>query len=316
VKIFTLKFDLLLAQYLYKNKKLNLPGIGRFEADNSIYLPDENDKQKPSLAGITFQPATITRADDDLIEFIKEHTGKMKPLAISDLESYVTLGKQFLYIGKPFYIEGIGTLQLTKKGNFEFAAGEYITTKLEDPNVERSEGKKKSVIEEDRITKESNNNTFKKVLLFVVIIAAVAALGWGGYYFYSRYAGKESGAAFTGTGNQPDSANGSLSQDSLSAYAQTLDDSLAAISHASAVTPGSAVYKFIVEITDNRLRALNRYKDLRSYGNMIQVESTDSVNYKLFYAIRTTPEDTLRIRDSLNRWYYRNTEVNRVLIEQ
>lgn len=141
-EIFSLKFDTLLATYLYQKKKLDLPGIGTFEVDNPVYVDDENEKQKPPIENITFHNATITKADDDLIKFIGVQTGKMKPLAISDLESFLTLGKQFLYMGKPFYLEGIGTLHLTKDGRFQFIPGESITIKLDDPNVVRSEEKK------------------------------------------------------------------------------------------------------------------------------------------------------------------------------
>lgn len=312
LKILILRFDLLLAQYLYKNKKLNLPGIGRFEADSSVFVPEENDKQKPPLGGIAFHDVTVTKADDDLIEFIKEQTGKMKPLAISDLESYLTLGKQFLYIGKPFYLEGIGTLQLKKNGRFEFLPGEYITTKLEDPNIERSEGKKRSVHEEDRAQQESNNNTIKIIMLFLGIAVAVGLIGWGGYYFYNMYTNQQETSVLNDTTNsRQDSVYSLLSTDSLKPAAQGTKDSVANIGNARA-----GYFKFIVEITDDKLRAQNRYKDLRSYGNKIQIETTDSTNYKLFYNLRATPADTSRIRDSLNRWYYRNSTINRVIIEQ
>lgn len=314
LKFFILRFDLLLAQYLYKNKKLNLPGIGRFEADNSIYPLEENDKQRSSLEGITFYDVTVAKADDELIDFIKEQTGKMKPLAISDLESYLTLGKQFLYIGKPFYLEGIGTLQLKKNGRFEFLPGEYITTKLEDPNIERSEGKKRSVHEEDRAQKESNNNTVKIIMLFIGIIALLALVGWGGYYFYNMYANEQETSVLNdSTAIQQDSAYSALSTDSVRSAAQLLKDSIATENASATRRPGYV--KFIVEITDDKLRASNRYKDLRSYGNKIQFETTDSINYKLFYILRATPADTARIRDSLNRWYYRDNSVNRVVIE-
>ncbi|MFN8244987.1 MAG: hypothetical protein U0T56_01200 [Ferruginibacter sp.] len=36
-------------------------------------------------------------------------TRKIKPLATSDLESFTMLGKQFMNIGKPLILEGLGT---------------------------------------------------------------------------------------------------------------------------------------------------------------------------------------------------------------
>lgn len=310
-----MRFDILLAQYLYKHKILNLPGIGTFEADNTVYIPDENDKQKPSLDGISFRPSNVLEADDSLIEFIKEQTGKMKPLAMSDLESYLTLGKQFLFIGKPFYLEGIGTLQLTKSGHFEFMPGEYVTTKLEDPNIERSEGKSKAVQEEDRVRQESNNNTLKKILLALGILAGIGVLGWGGMKMYNLNAVAPSAmndTMTTGNENAPMSAQ----PDTLSMPAESLMDTSYLANSPTADTSDREMYKFVMESTEDALRARNRYNDLRSYGNKIQIETKDSVKYKLFYLISASPRDTLRIRDSLNRWYYRNSSGNRVKIEQ
>jgi hypothetical protein len=212
-----LRFDLILAQYLYQYRKLNLPGLGIFEADSSGYSTDDSDRQRQAMEGITFIETTVSKPDDSLIEFIKEHTGKMKPLAISDLESYITLGKQFLYIGKPFYLEGIGTLQLAKDGRFEFIPGQYITTKLEDPNIERSEGKNRSVNEENRIKQESNNNTIKKVFLGLLVIGGLGLIVWGGYYLYNMYANQQSGTAVINSSPTPskDSAASMVTEDSI-----------------------------------------------------------------------------------------------------
>jgi hypothetical protein len=313
-KISTLRFDLLLAQYLYKKKKLNLPGIGVFEADNTVFAPEENIT--PSLEGITFHNTSVYKADDDLIDFIKEQTGKMKPLAISDLESYLTLGKQFLYIGKPFYLEGIGTLHLTKDGHIEFVPGEYVTTKLEDPNVERSENKKKSVHEEDRIQKESNSNTFRKILLGVIIIGGLALISWGSYYLYNKnYNQEQSAGLIDSTGTQHNTSPAALSPDSLQSAVESLTDPAQPGATPAVSTPKTA-YKFVVEVTDNQLRAFNKYNDLRTYGNKIELDASDTNHYKLFYTILATPADTVRIRDSLNRWYYRNSTTIRVHVEQ
>jgi len=39
-----LKLPLLLTQFLYKNKKLTLPGIGIFTLDPSAVIPEEHNK--------------------------------------------------------------------------------------------------------------------------------------------------------------------------------------------------------------------------------------------------------------------------------
>lgn len=312
-----MKFDVLLAQYLYQNKTLSLPGIGTFETDTSVTAGEAGDKQRPSLQGISFRNASVNRADDDLIEYIKEHTGKMKPLAISDLESYITLGKQFLYIGKPFYLEGIGTLKLMKDGRFEFTPGEYVTTKLDDPNVERSEGKKKSVHEENRIVQESTNNNIKKVLLALGFLGGIALIGWGSMHLYNLYASRQGNAYMVDSTSMLHDSTASMPHNNAHPVAanNNIDTAVNASAGITEV-PDADTYKFVVETTQNKLRAMNRYGVLKSYGNKIQLSTSDSLTFKLFYVLHAVAADTTRIRDSLNRWYYGNTNTIRVKIEQ
>jgi len=121
-----LKIPQLLVQYLYTNRKMSLPGLGIFTLDKSVILPDEHDRNLHSTPNaVQFQNANIVAADKELISFICEQTGKIKPLAISDLDSYLNLGMEMLNIGKPFYLEGIGTISKNKAGKFDFSPGEY-----------------------------------------------------------------------------------------------------------------------------------------------------------------------------------------------
>jgi hypothetical protein len=307
-KFWKLNFDTLLAQYLYKNKKLNLPGIGTFEAPSSVSLPDENDKQKPSLEGITYRNVRVIQPDDDLIDFIKLHTGKMKPLALSDLEDYLALGKQFLNIGKPFYIEGIGTLKLTKDGKYEFAPGAYVSTRLEEPTQERSENRMTTGYREERAADEASSINIKRILVFIGILGTLALIGWAGYYLYS-----------INTTNQPNilpEGNETVNSTGTDTAVNTGSaDSIQASAAADSMARTSGQYKFVVERTTKN-RALRRYEDLRSFGSKIMMETPDSITFKLYYIIPATVNDTLRIRDSLNRWYYGNTKKIRVNVEQ
>jgi hypothetical protein len=77
-------------------------------------------------------------------------------------------------------------------------------------------------------------------------------------------------------------------------------------------TPGN--YNFVIETTTDKARAVKRYRDLRSYGNKIMLQTNDSLTFRLYYSLPATPADTLRIRDSLNRWFY-NSNANKVRVE-
>lgn len=121
-----LKIPQLLVQYLYNTRRMSLPGLGIFTLDKSVVLPEENDRALLSLPNaVQFQNANVAAADKDLISFICENTGKIRPLAISDLDSYLSLGTEMLNIGKPFHLEGIGTITKNKSGKFDFTPGEY-----------------------------------------------------------------------------------------------------------------------------------------------------------------------------------------------
>jgi len=310
-QIATLRFDLILARYLYQNKILNLPGIGTFEAGASDQSR-EDDKQSQSLANITFRSNPVTTADDNLIEFIKVETGKMKPLAASDLESYLTSGKQFLYIGKPFYMEGIGTLQMSKDRHIHFVPGEYITTKLEDPNLERSEGKLKAVKEENRVKQETSNNRIKKFMLAFLILAIIALAGWGVYYLFVYFDQQTATNMSKPFLPAEDSMQSLFLQDTMSQNnnnEQNIQDISISNAHAD------MMYKFVVETTYNKIRAINKFNFLRTYGKNVQLETPDSVFFKLYFSLPATTADTLRIRDSLNNWYYGNTNTIRVRVE-
>src|SRR6202000_1527537 len=102
--------------------------------DAAAVIPEESDRMGHQVAtGIQFRNANIQMPDDALVNFIKEHTGKMKSLCAADLDFFLTTGRQLLNIGKPFYIEGIGTLLKNKEGNLDFTPGEYLITKLDEP---------------------------------------------------------------------------------------------------------------------------------------------------------------------------------------
>ena len=106
-----MKLPALLSQYLREQKTLSLPGIGIFHLTGS--LPSENEASTQHSSQVQFESKRIREADDKLINFIKQETGKIKPLAIADLESFIATGMELLNMGKPFELDGIGNIQKT-----------------------------------------------------------------------------------------------------------------------------------------------------------------------------------------------------------
>jgi len=164
---------------------MDLPGIGSFTLDAGAVIPQESDRmgQQPA-SGISFKNANIPTPDDALITYIKEHTGKMKSLAAADLDFYLTTGRQLLNIGKPFYIEGVGTLLKNKEGRLDFTPGEYLIPRISEPAG--GERTRNTYDEPPREEPKANNVRQRQTLLLVLLIAGVVVVGWGGYYLYQR----------------------------------------------------------------------------------------------------------------------------------
>jgi hypothetical protein len=304
-----LKLAILVPQYFYQHRKISLPGIGTFSLDDKVTIPEGDDKNiRDFQQHIQFKEANIPKADDALIEFIRAHTGKIRPLAESDLESYVADGKLMLNIGKPFHIEGIGTLIKNRNGVLEFTAGLPTTERLESvtPVREREmagKGKekaaaKKSVFDEDYYPHDGGGVGSRRLIIFGGIILGLAVVIWGGYSLYNK---KVEPASSISQNNilAPDTAQQSAQNDSL-ARAKVIADSIQA---ANNVAPGS--YKFIFETTYSKSRALRRHLQVSDISPRIKMESNaDSTQFNIYVVLPGLPSDTTRLKDSLNAWYY------------
>lgn len=303
-----MKLSILLAQYFYQHKILNLPSIGSFTLDAAVTVPDQNDKNfREFLKYVQFSQQPVAKADDALIDYIRAHTGKIKPLAESDLESYLADGKLLLNIGKPFHIEGIGTLHKNKLAIYEFTPGEpsmeRMETVTEQREVERSAGKKKSAFDESYSRIEAHHNRRKGLLVGTLVVIGLAVIVWGGYMLYNNNDGKE--------------LTTPAQQVVADTTARTIDSASVAASVPAppAISTPAGSYKFVLETTNKKARALKRHAFLLPLNKDIKLETKDSITYNISVILPATPADTLRLKDSLNAWYY-GTRPIKVRIEQ
>jgi len=324
------KVDTLLGPYLYQYKRLSLPGIGTFTLDDKAVLPDETAKVKTAIEGITFSPKAGAQLDDSLIQFIRDQTGKMKPLAEADLYSYIATAFQYLNIGKPFHFEGIGSLQKNKDNGYTFAAGTVIPQKTEEIPHKHIETKRTAVSAygNEEPASSGNANAGRLVVVFAVL-ATLGLVAWGGYYLYNKNTNPEETsstpteapapvpAAVTNpidsTGQKPDSlASSSKPADSAA---------LAAPTTTAATTPPSTGYKFIFETTQKKTRADKRYTQLKGvsilkdYNNTVALETKDSTLFKIYTIVPCPAADTAKVKQQLNAWYYGSAAM-KVTIEQ
>lgn len=299
-----MKLPLLLSQYLREHHQLQLPGLGSFYASGAAATADADTQ--PTL-NIRFERSRVKEADEQFINFIKEKTGKIRPLALADVDTYIENGLQLLNIGKPFYIEGIGTIIKTKDGSYDFVARELAAKEEHNGHaagrIERSQlaENRRSVFNDEKYAPSAN--PWQKIVVAALILGGLAVVVLGGYYLYMQKNDRANiqqqqivpPVTDTTTNNQTDSLSAPRvdSAQSMAAYASLQSGS----------------YKFILETTTSKKRALRRYAQLKSYFLPIKMETADSVNYKLYFLIPSTPADTLRIKDSLSRYYLSKVKI-------
>ena len=292
----------LLTQFLYQHKKLNIPGIGQFSIDASVSIPEHTDKNyQDFLQYIQFNQRQISRPDDELIDFIRVKTGKIKPLAESDLDSYLSDCKLLLNIGKPLYIDGIGTLNKNKDGSFEFSHGQPMTERMESLPPEKGPEKhgERKFLYNNEYTSQSTGQTniLRKLLIVAGILIGLGVIIWGGYLLYSKKTNPavESNEPVAGSFDTSSIAN---TNDTL-LQANKIDSATIKKEIAAAGT-----YKYICEVTTTRERAFSRYKILQENNKQYKMETKDSVHFTIYVQIPSTPADTSRIKDSLKAWYW------------
>jgi hypothetical protein len=305
-----LKIPLLLVEYLYKNRKMALPGLGIFTLDKSVVLPEENDRDLLSMPNaVQFQNANIAAADKELISFIVENTGKIRPLAISDLDSYLTLGAEMLNIGKPFHLEGIGTITKNKSGKFDFAPGEY--TLIKENTAGQDQPKKKLYQPEKKQQGVQPPMQNRNMMKIVIVIAALVVVGMGGWLMYKKNkpAGPETNSdTSSASQQQTPTASDSLANETArkDSAKNALKDSLHSATSNEQVPVN---YKFVILSTENKPHALRRYKQLIGFDLKAHLYQKDSTFFKIYFQFPALAKDTTQIKDSLRRQYAHSVSI-------
>ncbi len=288
------KFDSLIANYLYTNKQVDLEGIGSFSLDNNFVLPPEAEKSAFfPLEGIHFTHDTKLETSPGLIDYIIQQTGRIKSLVEADFSSYVSEVRQFVNIGKPWAIEGIGTLQKNKNGRFELIPGEVVAERV---NMHYT------VEEEEDDEPVKRRKWMVGFILLIAIIAVVAGIGFGIYVLFIK--------------TQP----GSIAEPEMPMVLDEdtttiLQDSVVRRDTITAKINDTANYRAIFEVTSLRSRAIVRTTQLKQYGvnGLYDSFSRDNVMwYRLFIYKNILPQDTTRVKDSLSLYFGRKVRLQKL----
>ena len=304
-----MKIEQLIVQYLYLNKQVTLQGIGTIKLDPAVTLPAENDKDKNFvMPENAFQFIYNLKATEDvgLVNYIVQHTTKILPLASSDLESYSMLAKQFLNIGKPLVIEGVGTVQKNQQGDYRFIPGVFITPKIDDFPKQIREKRDESVsFESEGKTDNSRRNLIIGITALMILLG-----GLGIYYWLSHNQSYEAEPVVQAITAADTSKTDSLPKDTTRVPVVTpkLIDTAAKII-AAPVPADSNGFKMILKNYNSNEAAQKAYKRLRSYGHKIEVVKIDSSLYQIVMLIKAPLADTSRAKDSLRRFFGGNPSV-------
>ena len=295
-----MKIEQLLVQHFYQTRKVSLQGMGSFTLSPDVIIPMEMDKEilfPENSIGFQFNPKATE--DDALINFIVQQTRKIKPLASADLDSYLVLGKQFLNIGKPFKIDGLGTLEKNQLGDYEFKQGHFLVTKME-----AAPGALREKIEDDDISfaaKRHKPEGNKKQILITIAVILLGLAGWAAWHFLHKKNNPDKDALNATELIEPPKIM-SKTEPGQNAVLDNKDSLKVKVP----VLPPSKEYMFkvVFKITDNREAAVIKMKDLIARGHRVIMYTRDSVWYKLAETFQRPLSDTTRIKDSLNKYYY------------
>lgn len=290
-----MKIEQLLVQYFYSHREVTLQGMGTFTLSPDFVPPMENDKDQvmPENA-ISFQYNARAGEDEGLINYIVQQTRKMKALASADLDSYLVLGKQFLNIGKPFKIEGLGLLVKNQQGEYQFTQGQSFHTKIEEIPATLKEK-----LEEDEISFASetkhSSGTGRKGLLIGVFIIGMGLIGATAWYFLK--------------GNKKNTGQVAAVQqvvkpDTNKSVTVIPDSSLIKKDSSASVVNDGYTFKVVFTVTTNKAYAIQRMNTLTTRGHKVIMYTDDSIRYKLAEPFTLPLSDTTHIKDSLNLFYY------------
>lgn len=302
-----MKIEQLIVQHLYNTKRVAIQGIGIFKLKPDVILPTEGDKDfsMPSDA-FSFEYNLKTPEDEGLVDFIVQQTRKIKPLATSDLESYSILSKQFLNLGKPLVIEGVGTIQINQKGDYEFIPGQFITPKIDDIPKQLREKRDESVSFESEATTDNS----RRNLIIGLSLAGLILAGLAFYYFLALK--KPTGSD---TSEQTITINDTFNKEIIKTDSLKTDTTLKnrpdsvgldtniAGSATQIIKTDSSSFKIILKEYSTQESVQKAYARLTSYGHKVLIIKIDSTRYKLAIPFTLPLSDTVRVRDSLKIFF-------------
>lgn len=307
-------FEQLIVKYLYQHKQISLQGFGTITLMSNVPDSEMIHKNRQILIeGITFDYNMKAQTDEAFVLFYSQQLGKIKPLAISDIESHLQLAKQLMNIGKPYEVDGLGIFAMQKDGNVVLHPGNYAITVADNNSPhnrlrERTEQQEKTEAE----TSGGIGGGLRKGLLVVGILLALGVAGW---FIWTKFINvtPENGSAVSTT------ATDSLQQltDSLvpATDSLTLQDTAAAsrdsLSKVVALPAADTIKWRAYFRTFQGKERVNTMQQLYKKYNPV-IETTDSVVFRVYVMLSSPLADTAAKTDSLRKVFFRPVTLEKV----
>lgn len=300
-----MKVSQLLLPYLLQNKSFHLEGLGRFSVDKNATLSiEDNPNGSLPKGSVQFEANKKLGPDQEFIAYISKETGKIKPLASSDLESFTVIGKQLLFISKPFVLDGIGHLQLDTKHQLEFVQEEYGSGGNPDA-VRKGKSPEETIQFDDdyRQPVSKSKASGSNAVLMALVVIGLSLMGYVAYFFYQKSEAKpevhEQATQLILSSAPGDSATQTATDTLTTNENPASADSITVATSSPASTQG---FNIILEIAKQK-RALKRYADLKEWGHKVVIITKDSIDYKIAIPVNKPLSDTSRVRDSLSNFF-------------
>jgi hypothetical protein len=252
--------------------------------------------------------------DEDFVNFFAQQRGKMKPLALSDIESHLQLARQMINIGNHYEIPGIGTISKQRDGRLVLAPGAFVNPSAEPAEIRaqasalrlRTLQEKSEAPDQEPETSSGIPALTRRILIFTAVVLLLAAGAWMIYYFYYRSAQQattpDTAVADTvqpAPQTAPVMDTAPLAANSIPAPIAT--DSLAIVS-----------WKAIIREFGNKEEALVRFRTFSRMATPVLMETTDSVNFRMYVVLQSASVDTARKVDSLSKFYARRVKLEKM----
>lgn len=289
-----MNFDKYFATYLYEHQFISLPNIGEFALDKSINFTNEEEKKNFfPLEGLSFSYNRKATIQPEFVQYIRSFITKPISLIESDIQDYTLQIINWLNLGKPFTIEGIGTLTKLQNGQIEFSVG---VSKIENissiiSSIAHKESNFEGLIVEQSYKKKLTSN--KNLIFTIIIFTLFGLLVWVISYFVNQSKNNDAQLVIIDTTvvHETPQTNVPIITDTTGTTVLPIMDTVR-----YKIYFLSSKYK---EKADKQFAYWSKFEKV----NRDEVFVKDTMRYRLYIYKKAIPRDTTDVKISLSKYF-------------